>query len=156
MVVSLLSAWLRKLIYRCFRLKSQKVITKQVSVIVLVPGYLMNDGCMWILRWRLVRDGFTVRVFEPVDKMSSIDNQARRFDATINGDASLTLIGHSMGGLVCRQYVAKYSHGRQNVQRLITLGTPHRGTRLWLAGIGAVVRDMRLGSPFLTQLVPYS
>ncbi len=160
MVALLLSAWLRKLIYRCFRLKSQKVVAKQVSVIVLVPGYLMNDGCMWILRWRLVRDGFTVRVFEPVDKMSSIDNQARRLgefiDPIINGDVSLTLIGHSLGGLVCRQYVAKYSHGRPNVHRLITLGTPHRGTRLWSAGIGAVVRDLRPGSSFLVQLEEYS
>jgi len=160
MVVLLLSAWLRKFICRCLQVKCQPLTDNRISVIVLVPGYLMNDGCMWILRWRLVRDGFTVRVFEPVDKLSSIDNQARRLgefiDTIINGDTSLTLIGHSMGGLVCRQYVAKYSHERQNVYRLITLGTPHRGTRLWSAGIGAVVRDMRPGAPFLAQLEEYS
>ncbi|MEA2109490.1 MAG: alpha/beta fold hydrolase [Pseudomonadota bacterium] len=160
MVALLLAAWLRKFICRCFHMRSQPVNDNQTSVIVLVPGYLMNEGCMWILRWRLVRDGFTVRILEPVNKMSSIDNQARRLgkfiDTIINGDTSLTLIGHSMGGLVCRQYVAKYGHERQNVHRLITLGTPHRGTRLWSAGIGAVVRDLRPGSSFLAQLEEYS
>ena len=160
MVALLLSAWLRKLICRCLHVKCQPVTDNRISVIVLVPGYLMNEGCMWILRWRLVRDGFTVRVCEPVDKMSSIDNQARRLgefiDTIINGDATLTLIGHSLRGLVCRQYVAKYSHERQNVYRLITLGTPHRGTSLWSAGIGAVVRDLRPGSSFLAQLEEYS
>ncbi len=160
MVVLLLAAWLRKLMCRCFHVKNQSLTDSRIPVIVLVPGYLMNDGCMWVLRWRLVRDGFTVRVFEPVDKMSSIDNQARRLgefiDTTINGDPTLTLIGHSMGGLVCRQYVAKYSYGLPTVNRLITLGTPHRGTKLWSAGIGAVVRDLRPGSPFLVQLEEFS
>ena len=160
MVMLLLAAWLRKIICRCFHFRTESVIENQESVIILVPGYLMNEGCMWILRWRLLRDGFTVRVLEPVNKMSSIDSQARRlgeFIATIiNGDPSLILIGHSLGGLVCRQYVAKYSYGRPNVCRLITLGTPHRGTKLWSMGIGAVVRDLRPGSSFLAQLEEYS
>lgn len=156
MVLLLLAAWLRKIICRCLHVKSQPVTDNRKSVIILVPGYLMNDGSMWILRWRLLRDGFTVRIFTPLDKLSSIDNQARRLGefiaSIINGDPSLILIGHSMGGLVCRQYVAEYSHESPKVCGLVTLGTPHRGTRLWSAGIGAVVRDLRPRSPFLVQL----
>lgn len=154
MVVLLLAARLWKLIRRCFHVTSSPIIDNQQSVIVLVPGYLMNAGCMWILRWRLVRDGFTARIYDPVDKLSPIDHQACRLaefiDSIIGDNTSLTLIGHSMGGLICRQYVGKYSRG--NVHRLVTLGTPHRGTRLWSAGIGAVVRELRPGSPFLVQL----
>lgn len=158
MVALLLAAWTQKLLCQVFQLKCQPVVVGREVVIVLVPGYLMNAGCMWVLKWRLERDGFTVRVFEPGEKLSPIDNQARRLSTFIDSiipadhEPMLTLIGHSMGGLVCRQYAAKYNHSQPEVHQLITLGTPHCGTRLWSAGIGAVVRDMRPGSSFLVQL----
>lgn len=37
------------------------------------------------------------------------------------------LVGHSMGGLVARSYIQSSSY-RHDVERLITLGTPHRGS----------------------------
>jgi len=156
MMALLLAAWLRRLMRRCLHFQEQPVHAEQKSVIVLVPGYLMNEGCMWILRRRLVQDGFIVRVFTPGEKLSPIDNQARRLGAYIDGiihdDVSLTLIGHSLGGLICRRYLEKYGGEQQHVERLMTLGTPHHGTRLWSLGIGAVVRDMRPGSSFLVGL----
>jgi len=49
------------------------------------------------------------------------------------GAAKVTLIGHSAGGLAARAYVSSYrlagpwSSYRNDVERLITLATPHRG-----------------------------
>ncbi|MEM7577791.1 MAG: hypothetical protein AAF328_09970, partial [Planctomycetota bacterium] len=60
----------------------------------------------------------------------------------------------SMGGLVCR-YAAVDLPGRRrlNLQRLYTVGTPHRGaawgTR-W--SLDRLVRDMKINSPFLVEL----
>lgn len=51
----------------------------------------------------------------------------------------ITIIAHSMGGLIARYYLesGKFSKkaGFENVDNLITLGTPHRGAPLALTGI---------------------
>lgn len=44
-----------------------------------------------------------------------------------NDDAELVLIGHSMGGLVCRQFLELHE-GWRDTRLLITLGTPYRGS----------------------------
>lgn len=57
----------------------------------------------------------------------------------INGAGTeVSLIGHSMGGLVCRYYLesgdfAQKRPGFSSVRRLITLATPHRGAPLALS-----------------------
>jgi pimeloyl-ACP methyl ester carboxylesterase len=43
-----------------------------------------------------------------------------------SGSAKVILVGHSMGGLVSRSYIQSTTY-RDDVERLITLGTPHRG-----------------------------
>lgn len=52
------------------------------------------------------------------------------------GDTEVTIIGHSMGGLVGRYYLESgdfvQNSSIANVRRLITLGTPHRGAPLAL------------------------
>ncbi|MEM8494888.1 MAG: hypothetical protein AAF663_05830 [Planctomycetota bacterium] len=71
-------------------------------------------------------------------------------DATVAVDA----VAMSMGGLVCR-YAAMPVDGKRtlNLRWLYTVGTPHRGaawgTR-W--SLDALVRDMRIGSPFIRRL----
>ena len=157
MVSLLLAAWLRRQWLRGWGRPCTLAPGGQTELIVLVPGYLMNEGCMWVLRRRLRRDGFKVVVFEPGGKMLPIDEQAVLLGEFIQRTAGsvsrpLTLIGHSMGGLVCRHYVAGNHRGAQKVKRLITIGTPHQGTMLWSLGIGPAARDMRPKSAFLTQL----
>ncbi len=44
-----------------------------------------------------------------------------------NADARLILIGHSMGGLIARYFV-ECLEGWRDTHRIITLGTPHRGS----------------------------
>jgi hypothetical protein len=50
---------------------------------------------------------------------------ARRLDA-IGGGTRVTMIGHSMGGLIARRWWATFG-GSTVCRRLITVGTPHRG-----------------------------
>jgi hypothetical protein len=45
-------------------------------------------------------------------------------------DSKVVLIAHSMGGLVSRAYIEDPSLYRNNVERLITLGTPHTGVNI--------------------------
>lgn len=44
------------------------------------------------------------------------------------GVASTTIVAHSLGGIVARDYI-QYGTGAERLSRLITLGTPHLGTR---------------------------
>jgi pimeloyl-ACP methyl ester carboxylesterase len=46
-----------------------------------------------------------------------------------SGAAKVILVAHSMGGLVSRSYIQSDAYpARNDVERLITLGTPHRGS----------------------------
>ena len=58
------------------------------------------------------------------------------------GADQVVLIAHSMGGLVCRSYLAR--HGGQRVERLVTIASPHVGTELARIGIGQNAREMGL------------
>jgi pimeloyl-ACP methyl ester carboxylesterase len=67
------------------------------------------------------------------------------------------VVGHSMGGLVAA-YAAKHLDRRARVRRVVTLGTPHRGTALALSGarflgrMAASLAQMVPGCAFLTDL----
>jgi len=64
--------------------------------------------------------------------LSSLDVITERFARTIEQrvprSSRLALVGHSLGGLLCRRYI-QLSPGARSVERLITLATPHAGTR---------------------------
>jgi triacylglycerol esterase/lipase EstA (alpha/beta hydrolase family) len=62
----------------------------------------------------------------------------------------LTLIAHSMGGLVARAYLRKY--GAARVKQLITLGSPHHGTHHAYLARGTNGRQMRPGNAWLQAL----
>ncbi|MEO6952536.1 MAG: hypothetical protein ABI321_12030 [Polyangia bacterium] len=69
-------------------------------------------------------------------------------------EGSVDIVAHSMGGLVARFYIERMG-GAAKVQRLITVGTPHQGTRLGRFGLGLPgARDLVGGSPLLTDLGP--
>ena len=68
----------------------------------------------------------------------------------ITGATQLTLVAHSMGGLICRAYLRRY--GGDKVNQLITMGSPHQGTFHAKLARGANGRQMRAGNAWLTSL----
>jgi triacylglycerol lipase len=61
------------------------------------------------------------------------------------------LVGQSMGGLVIRSYLAEGS-SRAKIRRVVTLGSPHGGTKLAVFGLGQAAKEMVPGSAFLESL----
>ncbi len=76
------------------------------------------------------------------DKLAALIDEA----VTQNGATEISLIGHSMGGLVSRYYLESGNFntrpGYQSIRRLITLATPHRGAPLALSA--AMGKEKRL------------
>lgn len=80
-----------------------------------------------------------------------VERFARAVDERVPAESRLALVGHSLGGLICRAYIRRYGSSRP-VERLITLATPHAGTRSVLFVPGALASALRPGSSTLEGL----
>ncbi|MFH8989009.1 esterase/lipase family protein [Streptomyces sp. NPDC017940] len=68
------------------------------------------------------------------------------------GHSRVDIVGHSLGGLIARYYAQRLG-GDARVRTLVTLGTPHGGTRaVPLADAHPIVRQMRPGSDVVREL----
>lgn len=95
---------------------------------MLVHGIWMTGIDMTFLRHRMRRCGFHTCQFSYPSITSSVAQNARQLHHFVQRqDAEIVhLVGHSLGGLVIRQFIAKYS--QPNLGRVVTLGTPHNGS----------------------------
>lgn len=136
--------------------------------VLLIHGFLSTRRTLAALEQRLARDGFQVLSLElgglagryntrDIRTLAAaVGNEVDRFRAREPGMPPLSVIGHSKGGLIAAWWV-KWLGGHRAVRTLITLGTPHRGTRIAWAGFpfGWLVPSalqMRPGSAFLRRL----
>ena len=124
--------------------------------ILLVHGFGCSRGVWWLLRRRLEAAGHTVATLSLTPPYTSIGKLVPQLNQRIEevcaatGSKQLTLVAHSMGGLVCRSYLAR--HGIARVDRLITLATPHAGSELARLGFGQNAREMEPGSLWLRDM----
>jgi triacylglycerol lipase len=138
--------------------------TKRPVIVVTGLGGTAQDYTM--MADRLRGDGYTVDVFELPEHGNgavhySAQALATRVDAVLAQTRSdkVSLIGHSLGGLVARDYV-RFAGGAAKVDKLITLGTPNQGTYsangwmiLTMGCIGAPsCVQMAVGSTYLASL----
>jgi len=125
--------------------------------VLLVHGYFSNRGMWTIFRKRLnaanIKPLFTLTFTSPFGGIENFAPQLHhRIDAIsqATGQPRVIIIAHSLGGLVVRQYMAEYGSAR--IAKLITLGSPHHGTRLALFGIGRCANQMRSSKQWLAGL----
>ena len=123
--------------------------------LVLVHGWCCN-AAVWrpVLRaWRLA-GGAAPAVVTLAPVLGDIDDMARHLDRCVAAQCAdsrpLLLVAHSLGGLVARRWLQQYASGR--VVGLVTVGTPHAGTRLARYGPGRAARQMRPDSDWLRRL----
>jgi pimeloyl-ACP methyl ester carboxylesterase len=96
----------------------------------------MNGWEMASLRHRLADEGFITSQFSYSSMRREPAENAEALEAMLETIAAdkLHLVGHSLGGLVIRYLFDRYP--KQRPGRVVTLGTPHQGSRAagWLAG----------------------
>lgn len=114
--------------------------------IILVSGFAATRRSVSVMRKRLRKDGFNVVVvaldwqtlsdsvrglYRLSEQLSSVAIRLRK-EKHISR-SKIFIVAHSAGGLVARYYIQMLG-GWHYCDRLITLGTPHKGT--WVAGLG--------------------
>jgi triacylglycerol lipase len=133
--------------------------------VLLLHGFLATPRALGPLSRRLQGDGFRVFSVElgglfntrSIDELAKVvGDEVERIYERNPGMARLTVIGHSQGGLIAAWWV-KHLGGHRRVRALVTLGTPHRGTRLAWAGILLAwlmpsIVQMLPGSRFMRRL----
>jgi triacylglycerol esterase/lipase EstA (alpha/beta hydrolase family) len=135
--------------------------------VIIVAGTFSPALANEPLAARLRADGYRVSIFVlPAGGTGDIRDAARALDRFADGvraaagAARVDLIGHSQGGLVARTYV-KDDGGAGEVDSLITLGAPNRGTSVanlaTIVGFGncltiVACRQMAIGSSYLNDL----
>jgi pimeloyl-ACP methyl ester carboxylesterase len=129
------------------------------------------SGLIETLRTLGFRPGETLFIF-PYDWRQSNLETARQLKTFIEGQPQLknrdcVIVAHSMGGIVARLYIQGLG-GSTRVKRLITLGTPHRGSaealqtffegmgsfKNFVAGGESVVRRVMFSFPSMYELLP--
>ena len=126
--------------------------------IILVHGYMMRGLVMYPIKRRLNKDGYkNVYLFTYSPPWLNIDDFSLQLKDKIEfvkkerEVEKVDLICHSMGGLVALNYINKHD-GVKNIDRLIALGTPFGGSKLWSFSIGKCGKEMRPGSEFLKKI----
>ncbi|MFI8102391.1 esterase/lipase family protein [Streptomyces sp. NPDC086023] len=127
--------------------------------VVLLHGFTDNRSVFLLLR-RVLAEGGRHHVetlnYSPLttDLRAAARRLARQVEEVLvhTGQDRVDLVGHSLGGLVARYYVQRLG-GDARVRAVVTLGTPHHGTRIApLMDAHPLVRQMRPDSALLTEL----
>jgi pimeloyl-ACP methyl ester carboxylesterase len=125
--------------------------------IILLHGYAQNRAAFVPLAYRLARAGLGPIFGFEYWTLGRIAAGARQLGWFVDevrartGAESVDIIGHSMGGVVARYYVA-LAGGDGAVRNLVTIGSPHAGTDVSGMGVGHPTRELLLGSKLCTRL----
>lgn len=134
--------------------------TEEKPPVVLLHGFIDNRSVFVLLRRSLAQHGGGRHLeslnYSPLtcDIRAAAELLGRHIEDICErtGQERVDVVGHSLGGLIARYYVQRLG-GDHRVRTLVTLGTPHGGTRaVPLADAHPIVRQMRPGSEVLEEL----
>ncbi|MDH6623634.1 hypothetical protein M2271_001426 [Streptomyces sp. LBL] len=127
--------------------------------VVLLHGFIDNRSVFVLLRRSLAQHGrqqIESLNYSPLtcDIRTAAALLGRHIEEICErtGSRQVDVVGHSLGGLIARYYVQRLG-GDLRIRTLVTLGTPHSGTRVApLANAHPIVRQMRPGSDLIEEL----
>jgi len=120
--------------------------------VLLLPGYGLNRasfrflsiylhtrGWKWV--WAINHHPWSSPIPVLADRLERAIDQLRE----ASGAAQIDIVAHSMGGVIAAWYLTRL-HGGEKVRRLITLGTPWKGTKAHVFALRREGRDLAPGS----------
>ena len=130
-----------------------EAVEQRPGPVLLVPGYGGSTAGLEVLAQALRAEGRVATVVPlPGDGTGDLRASADALEAAVeaSGAESVDVIGYSAGGLVARLWARDNA---SDVRRVVTLGSPHHGTRL--ASLGAAYNPGACPAACL-QMVPGS
>lgn len=131
--------------FRTFSLR--KASSPEGLPVLLVHGYGCNSGYWHPMSKILLKANITHLAIDMEPIIGGIDEYVTPIHAAVErlcaetGHDKVVIVAHSMGGLAARAYLRV--HGSDRIAKIITLGTPHRGTALAHFGVGLNTHQMR-------------
>jgi pimeloyl-ACP methyl ester carboxylesterase len=122
--------------------------------VLCVHGFTQNGSNFWGLRKRLFRAGRASRALylgRPLQPLAGYAVALTRVMRTL--DEPVDVVCHSMGGVILRIVLDESPELRAKVRRIVTLGSPHRGTAGPRGfGFASDIRELSRKSPVLAEL----
>lgn len=151
--------FLKYLLYPCKFINTNKNTDKSgKKPIVFVHGYTRNKtDWLWFINKLAKNTQQPIYTLDLGPPLSSIQQLAENLKLqlinlkTKTNYESITLIGHSMGGLICH-FLDQYLAENLNVTKIITLGSPLYGTKTAFLGFGENSKQMAFNSKFLQMI----
>lgn len=125
--------------------------------ILLLHGLFVNQSCWFWFKRQLRQQGFknvvTLNLTGWHNEETLTELLAKRVDELRHqfGVNKVHLVGHSMGGMIARNYI-QLRGGADKVDQLICLGSPHHGSKLATFSIAPLGKLLIPGSNFLQRL----
>jgi hypothetical protein len=126
--------------------------------VLLVHGMVDNSSVFAVMRRSLRRRGFaSVCSWNYSPLLRDIAQGAEDLAAHVErvcqdtGHERVHVVGHSLGGLISRYFVQRLG-GDRRVDALVTLGTPHQGSRWAHVVPTPLIRQLRPGSSIYQEL----
>jgi len=124
-------------------------------VAVFVHGFGAAGPVFDPMRARVERELDIATVDFSYGPFSTFESIAERFERHVERcvppDARISLVGHSLGGLIARWYVQEQVRAPR-VDHVVTLATPHAGTRSARFAPVPVAESLKPGSPLIERL----
>jgi pimeloyl-ACP methyl ester carboxylesterase len=132
--------------------------TSTLPTIILVHGLYHNPSGWTLYRRWLKRAGFTnIYAWDRLLWKHTFNDLLQGFDVWVREiarnlpDKPIVLIGHSLGGLIVRAY-AQSPNAVENIAGVVTLGTPHQGTKIAVFGLGKACMDIHHRAPLIKRI----
>ena len=126
--------------------------------VLLLHGYDMNRGSMWPLQWYLQKRGWRwAHAVNHGPWGNPIPAHARHLAEHVralkrsSGAPKVDIVAHSMGGLIAAWFVSRMD-GADHIRRIVTIGTPWRGTRMAYLGRRTEARDLEPESTVIADV----
>ncbi len=145
--------------FRFWFAKLNRAPTEGALPILFVHGYLHHQNAWgWFIYQLQKKTGvgsiYSINLSPPfasISQLAEVLQTKIELIKTETGANSVILIGHSMGGLVCGYY-SEYLQKSKDIAKIITIGSPFKGTLTAALGFGQNAKEMSPHSHFLKEL----
>jgi len=130
---------------------------EQQTPVLFLHGLFLNKACWLVMKLRLKLQGVTnlhtinlpaTRDIETLTEKVALKVDSLRHSCKCE---KVHLVGHSMGGIIARNYV-QIRGGADKVDQCIALGSPHAGSKLAPFAVMKLSEAVMPGCDFLTNL----